>query len=76
MAMAERAGFPITFAHGTVLGDYDFGDITSKVFSMEGTLTDWAYGAGWDKGDAYARERCEPSTDPELASDFFKRSTD
>lgn len=47
--MKEEAGAPITFLkEQVVLSAYEVNDAISNNFALQGSLTDWAYGAGWD----------------------------
>ena len=49
LAMQESAGKSVAFINEkVVLKEYEIGDATSTSFSLQGSLTDWAYGAGWD----------------------------
>ena len=42
-------------------------------YSLTGSLSDWAYGAGWDPSRPMAT--CSPLTEPTLEAAFFSNST-
>lgn len=51
---------------------YELGSITSKLYPRPGAITDWAYGAGWDKFSTDATmSQCKPITEPTLDETFF-----
>ena len=54
---------------------YGIDSVTTSSFASQGSLTDWGYGAGWDKAADAAQEICVPSTYPELPEDFFTSQT-
>ena len=76
LALQDSAGENITFQQQqTVLKKYTVGDVITAGFPQNGTLTDWAYGAGWDKQPYSAIPECFSQSEPPLAADFFNRTT-
>ena len=73
--MQKQAGQPITFLNEhVVLNAYALNNAISNNFALQGSLTDWAYGAGWDDTVDAKIDFCVVQTEPPLAADFFLRS--
>lgn len=77
LAMKEAAGGKITIPRADPLEEFEVGDVSTTLYQFSGTVTDWAYAAGWessDDGNAVLDE-CIPNSKPELPEDFFTSSS-
>lgn len=46
--MKESAGGEITISDDQILGEFELGDSGTTLYPYSGTVTDWAYAAGWE----------------------------
>lgn len=56
-----------------MLEEFELGPVEEILFPFSGTLTDWAYAAGWESDNVL--DACIPQAKPELPEDFFTRTT-
>ena len=63
-AMKEEAGDQIVFQSlQKTVKEYEIGSITEYNYAIQGSLTDWGYGAGWDtSANDAAQSICTPTT--------------